>query len=383
MAILRSRKIAPQPHENTLQTLRRQACQQVSPKWDHHDNLPRFKAYGIANPGVLCYRNSLIQSLFHIPKFTNWLKFHHRNCRVSQCVACATRSLLEVYWIDGAERFQTQRNNAANKLQRRMTTRNTLIDFGVCGAWYRGDLHHDSSELWSYMYNAFKGQLSSEPQSDFLDSMFKLMCQRVRTCPFCDDAKEELDQQLELKLHFPNHKDTSQWTINQLIDHTFSPTTNAITDYRCEKCNNRGDFPIRVNIVAAPEVLIVQLVRYATHGHARDSTFSSARINAPVRFKPYMSTLTKYHVDNVPLTYQLVAVLQHLGGMANGHYLTVAMSPRGHWYRVEDEMVPQKVSFEEAVRGGFGKGPGGEQRLRGMVPYMLFYKRVVRQVADI
>ena len=46
-------------------------------------------------------------------------------------------------------------------------------------------------------------------------------------------------------------------------------------------------------------------------------------------------------------------------------------------------MVPQKVSFEEAVRGGFGKGPGGEQRLRGMVPYMLFYKRVVRQVADI
>ena len=96
-----------------------------------------------------------------------------------------------------------------------------------------------------------------------------------------------------------------------------------------------------------------------------------------------MSTLTKYHVDNVPITYELVAVLQHLGGMVHGHYLTVVKSSRGHWYCVEDETVPREVSFEEAVGGVHGNDPNEEQRLEGMMPYMLFYKRVVKQVADI
>ena len=64
----------------------------------------------------------------------------------------------------------------------------------------------------------------------------------------------------------------------------------------------------------------------------------------------------------------------HAGRMDKGHFVTVAKRPRGSWYWVEDDVEPWKVGFEEAVSG---------DREDGMVPYMLFYKRVVRQMADI
>ena len=145
MAILRSRKITPHAHESGLQALRRKAVSQhapvkapcltfifqgqhVSPKWDHHgENPPRFKAYGIENPGVLCYRNSLIQSLFHIPKFANWLKFHHPRCPLPlECTACLLRNLLNMYWTGGADQLQSRRNRVAKGLQWCITRRGCM-----------------------------------------------------------------------------------------------------------------------------------------------------------------------------------------------------------------------------------------------------------------
>ena len=143
---------------------------------------PRFVPRGIHNPGILCYRNSLIQSLFHTPKVANWLKFNHAaaGCQVgADCLTCAIRDLLDEYWTFNSRGRQHQRNNAARHLQR-------LFGRGKLSSRYHGDVinkvlvssdarqgnsaavskhftqsgnQEDAQELYVYLYDVFDRQL--------------------------------------------------------------------------------------------------------------------------------------------------------------------------------------------------------------------------------
>ena len=151
---------------------------------------PQFEPQGIRNPGILCYRNSLIQSLFHTPKVANWLKFNHAasGCQAGpNCVACAIRDLLDEYWTHNAAGRQRQRNNAAMRLQdifgRGMSSSAHGVDatnnISACG-WVSGGTggkkrkidpqdtlgdftqsgnQEDSQELYLYIYGRFEMQL--------------------------------------------------------------------------------------------------------------------------------------------------------------------------------------------------------------------------------
>lgn len=78
------------------------------------------------NPGVLCYRNSVLQALLHSPKFVNWLEEDHIICGMTsddvrgrrgapRCIAYALRVLCVVYWARDAQPAQVTR--ALNALQ--------------------------------------------------------------------------------------------------------------------------------------------------------------------------------------------------------------------------------------------------------------------------
>lgn len=146
---------------------------------------PRFEPQGIRNPGILCYRNSLIQSLFHTPKVANWLKFNHAaaGCQAGpNCVACAIRDLLDEYWTHNAAQRQRQRNNSAGRLQdifgRGLSSSahdgditNNIIACGFVGRkrkrdpqdplgdFTQSDNQEDSEELYLYIYGRFSMQL--------------------------------------------------------------------------------------------------------------------------------------------------------------------------------------------------------------------------------
>jgi hypothetical protein len=65
--------------------------------------MPTSAQKGISNPGPLCYRISLLQTLLHQPKFVNWLLESHRpkDCvsdRPDECVPCFLVHLVLAYW---------------------------------------------------------------------------------------------------------------------------------------------------------------------------------------------------------------------------------------------------------------------------------------------
>ena len=64
------------------------------------------------------------------------------------------------------------------------------------------------------------------------------------------------------------------------------------------------------------------------------------------------------------LEYSLVAVVQHRGTLAQGHYVAVARAPDGEWYTTNDRVVARS-RVRDAVEGVSS----------GFRPYMLYYKR--------
>jgi hypothetical protein len=70
--------------------------------------MPAANQQGLQNhTGVICYRLSLFQSLFHQPRFANWLVDYHQPERcVSDsrdgCASCCLRDLIIKYW-DGTK----------------------------------------------------------------------------------------------------------------------------------------------------------------------------------------------------------------------------------------------------------------------------------------
>jgi ubiquitin C-terminal hydrolase len=75
------------------------------------------KTKGLRNPGVLCYRNSVLQCLLHVPEFFRFLDKADR-CPTpgDGCVFCALRGFAHQYWTiaddTGRENAVTMVNTA-------------------------------------------------------------------------------------------------------------------------------------------------------------------------------------------------------------------------------------------------------------------------------
>lgn len=135
----------------------------------------------------------------------------------------------------------------------------------------------------------------------------------------------------------------------------------VVQGYRCEneKCKHVSDKHRVQRFAYAPDVLLVQLKRFAYTGH-KDSF--------QVNFGGTMD-LSKHLVDPSlgPLKYELTAVVSHSGTSGFGHYICHAKGPGGGWTEFDDDH-PYPSSMKEALRPGGTKG--------GWTPYLLFYQRV-------
>ncbi|MCJ1288106.1 ubiquitin-specific protease ubp2 [Xylographa opegraphella] len=91
---------------------------------------------------------------------------------------------------------------------------------------------------------------------------------------------------------------------------------SVVTDLKC-----------RINIQAAPEVLVVLLARFGWDA----STQPVDKIHGIVKFGPRLD-LSRYYLPNEPLRkqslrYQLVGVVSHAGNLTGGHYTATVRQP--------------------------------------------------------
>lgn len=88
-----------------------------------HNSVHKTKA--LENPGLLCYRNAVLQCLLHTPEFLHYLDRQDR-CTTpgDNCVFCALRALAREYWSNGED----ERLHSASYKTRQTARRYSALD---------------------------------------------------------------------------------------------------------------------------------------------------------------------------------------------------------------------------------------------------------------
>ncbi|KAM3078112.1 hypothetical protein ACMFMG_002588 [Clarireedia jacksonii] len=305
-----------------------------------YKRMPTSAQRGMYNPNVLCYRNSLLQSLLHLPKFVNFLIEQHlpKHCVIEQqkCLACSLRILALKYW---SPEFSSREFTV---LLRRLETQFKSLR-------WEGSLsgeQMDADEQLSWVLSTMSEQLP-EPSVSSLQAITQLGLESKITCAKCGNISA--NPMSERSLSIPLKPRIRGGSLSAYVKEYMEET---IEGYRCEKCKKQGNVHRSQVIGHAPDILFVQLKRFGYDG-------SKDKLRLPIDLTldlgPYRDAGNKDC-----LSYELTAFISHSGSLDWGHYVCDARGPDGRWNCFNDE---QKSSSSV------------KQALESKLPYLLFYQR--------
>ncbi|KAK3103303.1 hypothetical protein FSP39_018356, partial [Pinctada imbricata] len=105
----------------------------------------------------------------------------------------------------------------------------------------------------------------------------------------------------------------------------------------CPRCKKHQQATKKFDLWSLPDVLIIHLKRFSYNRYYRD------KLDAMVEFPGRGLNLKKYLIDeriDGPVTYELIAVSNHYGGLGGGHYTAYGKNKDdGQWYYFDDSSV--------------------------------------------
>lgn len=136
--------ISVRPPEAPVQNSTSQSPE-ISARWQRQSASPS-PPKGFSNAHVMCYRNSMIQALLHIPKLVNWLEENHDTCpKENRCTICAFQRLSLLYW-------QTQPN--AKDVNQSMASLTANLKTTATLRTWRWSRQQDANEFYMFLVNA-------------------------------------------------------------------------------------------------------------------------------------------------------------------------------------------------------------------------------------
>ena len=118
-------------------------------------------------------------------------------------------------------------------------------------------------------------------------------------------------------------------------------------DFKCPKCKKPGPMFQTTRLIMIPEILVVMSKKYAAQ-KSHVTEFPEIMLfdgKDPDADAP----------EIIPMVYQAVSRIEHMGGMHGGHYNCHSMRVGRKWFRLDDSQVAD---------GGFESTPN---------TYMVFY----------
>lgn len=311
---------------------------------------------GLVNLGNTCYLNSLMQCLFHAGLFSNQLlsvqqqqqqqqrhqsRIHREMAHLfEQLNACPKRAFVPSSFVGVVpERFQLGEQQDANEFAK------TLFEL-----LEREDGKSGPSQYWI-------GKTATRIRCG------RCAAQTRSVEPFTD---------LDLAIPWPEQDPSTTPSVQSLVDRTFL-TPEALggeNKFRCNVCADFVDAQRMIDIVAAPEFLMVTLLRFAfRNGKIQKLTHAvqfGETLLLPVMLPPPSSDECgddDLRLHRVP--YRLFGVLVHSGAStAHGHYFAYCCNDAGKWQLFDDSRVTAS-SLSEA-----------QEARQNANPYILFFQRV-------
>lgn len=244
---------------------------------------------------------------------------------------------------------------------------------------YGNGAHHDSHEvfiiLMDYLHRAMgsiekcerpifkEGEITASLERDrylydidacgkvkslILDRIFgqelvSIQCQN-------DGCKKEFHKYplfTSLPLDLPKKENSERIDLIDCLRANFSES-RIESDWRCDKCGEVCH-PLRnTKIVKFPDYLVIQLKRFQEMSGILGMT-GIAKDNRFVDFSLNEIDLTEFSAkkESLPIKYECVAIANHIGGMAGGHYYAYVRRD-DNWFDINDHQI-SKLSPDKVI----------------------------------
>ncbi|QTF49231.1 putative ubiquitin-specific protease [Acanthamoeba polyphaga mimivirus] len=173
---------------------------------------------------------------------------------------------------------------------------------------------------YSYITEIFSGYVHSS------------ICCPNTSCGFTNDR---FDAFTHLSLSIPVKNMYEQLNVYDCLREYFSQETlDADNLWNCEGCHEKVQAIKKTKLWTTPYVLVIQFKRFGMTRIAKDNRF----INYPMDELDVSSVIcSQQFEDSVQTKYKLQCVINHHGGLNNGHYFTYSkIENTGEWYEFND-----------------------------------------------
>ncbi|CDK28600.1 unnamed protein product [Kuraishia capsulata CBS 1993] len=321
--------------------------------------IPTYRAStglrGFVNMGATCFMSSILQTMVHNPFIRDYyMSGEHFDCdkELGECIACCVGEIFSEFYTSNKTNGYgpTALLTAAWKVKRSLA----------------GYSEQDAHEFWQFTLdelhkahvamNEDKIELSkrqkknSSPHAMLLDcscvthKTFAGELQSSIMCTKCSSLTLTADPMLDLSLEISKKEDDNNNLISCLDKFTNIESLDMM--YNCDTCGKRTPATKKLTIKRLSPVLAIQLKRFE-HFSA-----TTSKIDTHVKF-PLMLDVAKYTLDGSNITgdktYELFAVVCHIGSVNTGHYICYVKSREGKWFKFDDAVVTL-VPSEEVLK---------------------------------
>ena len=297
----------------------------------------RYK--GLENLGNTCYFNSVIQCLLHCPP-------------IKQAIEnVPPQTLLNEVLRELRILFMMMTNNDALTYLKPSQCFNAVMRTSECQSMDDGR-QHDVHEFFVKLMEHFEEDDKLTADTFKLLAILNIQLRSTTTYQQCTHSYEKDEYLWQLSLHFPVALDEdipNTLDISYLLKKYLQ--REIIHQASCPQCGVVGLTVKSLNIMNAPQVLVIHLSRF--HG-------GFDKIETFVEF--HTDFVTHYMTDDngQQVTYRLTGVILHSGiSIRSGHYICYFCKD-GTWYESSDKDM-REVSWQE---------------VRLLNIYILFYMRL-------
>eukprot|EP00814_Leptocylindrus_danicus_P001135 CAMPEP_0116037750 /NCGR_PEP_ID=MMETSP0321-20121206/22267_1 /TAXON_ID=163516 /ORGANISM="Leptocylindrus danicus var. danicus, Strain B650" /LENGTH=526 /DNA_ID=CAMNT_0003516069 /DNA_START=8 /DNA_END=1588 /DNA_ORIENTATION=+ len=252
---------------------------------------------GLANLGNTCYLNSALQCLFNLKSFMTNLS---ARSSLAEC-------LRDVYESSSKAKafFQI---------------------LGKKSAKYQGNDQKDCHECFVDILDILESEDKEENDIDTCKAV-DLFSSEVTSCLTCDNCGLKRSK----KEHYNHFSLDLSSNLSESLDQFFH--SGAKLEISCDKCKHKTSTQA-VSLSRTPQILLLQLKRFAYSYSKRDSNKNTAPISIPPQLNFGNSSM------------KLSSVVHHIGKTANsGHYTAdllcngTSVSGQKKWWRCDDSKV--------------------------------------------